>query len=399
MKFRLIFKIILLLSVCLPGLLAAKDYTDALKFIGNPYLNRYATPEQAYARNIWNMQVFDHKIFLAAGNSSNRGPASNAGPVPIMTLDPATDQFAEEGQVNDEQIGSFVILNKQLTIPGHDPREDWSAGNYYQRLEKGFWLKTRNIPNALHNYAMVEHGGIWFAGLGLNDGGAIVASYDQGKTWKTSLQTSARVYNFFQADKKLYAVNSLKVEDGGVFIFEHHDDQGFVARGDLTPKVMFPETELISKKKLKIIRAQSFKNQLIYIGAYAHNDHQDLPFGVYFAESLSSGKLNIKKVTLPETSIPWDILQDAQQLFILASADDIYHPPITNYVFRASLSKVPEFSTHVQFSAESFARSFEWVNQTFYFGLGAEIANSTRWNVSELSSHAGDILKLKPVIQ
>ena len=85
---------------------------------------------------------------------------------------------------------------------------------------------------------------------------------------------------------------------------------------------------------------------------------------------------------------------------ILASAKDIYAQPVTNYVFHANTSAPETFTRYIQFQAGSFARAFELYQNTFYFGLGTEIADPGDWKLTELNDHAGEILKLtQPAVQ
>jgi hypothetical protein len=46
--------------------------------LGNPF------SKDAYARNVWDMQVYEESIYLGHGNSSNYGPSANAGPVDVI---------------------------------------------------------------------------------------------------------------------------------------------------------------------------------------------------------------------------------------------------------------------------------------------------------------------------
>ena len=115
-------------------------------FWGNPF-KRWTKrkAEYAYARNVWDIQVFGDKIYLGHGNSSNRGPARNAGPVKVISYHPRSDRFKKEFTVDEEQIGRYRIIGNQLQIPGHDPRESWDLGNFYRLTDKR-WKKVRTIP-------------------------------------------------------------------------------------------------------------------------------------------------------------------------------------------------------------------------------------------------------------
>ncbi len=114
-----------------------------------------------YARNIWTMKRVGDRLYLGSGNSSNRGPAINAGSqyggVPVVYYDLRYDVFRTEAILEDEQIDRYVMLNQKLCIPAHDPTEDWSFGNYYCRQWDGRWQKIRNIPDGIHVYDLVFH--------------------------------------------------------------------------------------------------------------------------------------------------------------------------------------------------------------------------------------------------
>lgn len=59
--------------------LAAVDVSSSITVLGSPF------KKAAYARNVWDMQLFGGKIYLGHGNSSNNAPSPNAGPVQSIT--------------------------------------------------------------------------------------------------------------------------------------------------------------------------------------------------------------------------------------------------------------------------------------------------------------------------
>ncbi len=89
-----------------------------VEFLGNPYRKIYKSDAYVYARNIWDMQVFAGRVFLGAGNSSNKGPAPNAGRVPVYSFNPYNDTFQKEYTVAEEQVDRFRVINEKLYIPG-----------------------------------------------------------------------------------------------------------------------------------------------------------------------------------------------------------------------------------------------------------------------------------------
>ena len=84
----------LILMVLARMSVAAPDVTSQLEFLGNPGASYYpADVRWRYARNPWDLQVFDGKVYIGSVNSSNVGPAANAGSAvgPIPNYDIAKD--------------------------------------------------------------------------------------------------------------------------------------------------------------------------------------------------------------------------------------------------------------------------------------------------------------------
>ncbi|MFD1952874.1 hypothetical protein ACFSL6_01455 [Paenibacillus thailandensis] len=203
----------------------SKDVTAKVEYVGNPFSDK-----PAYARNVWDMQLFDNKIYIGHGNSSNSEPAPNAGPIPIVYYDLDTRKFVKpkvttynnakqskkimKQAADEEQIDLYKVLNGSIYIPGHDASgENWDFGNFY-KLEKDGWKKYRNIPNAIHVYDMAYYQGKLFAAIS-SDGAEVLRSDDGGKSWKSIGYTSegARAYTFFTLQNKLYAAGMFYLDN------------------------------------------------------------------------------------------------------------------------------------------------------------------------------------------
>lgn len=178
-------------------------------FLGNPYSKYYKDNENIYARNIWDMQLFEGKIYLGAGNSSNIGPAQNAGKVTIISFNPKTEKFEYEYEVAEEQIDIFKVYNNRLYVPGHDATQKWTYGNIYKK-EKDKWEKYRTLPNALHVYDLVEKDEQLFTSIGLLGNSAVLISDLTASKWKEILHGRGRVYSFMLLDDKLFAIKTFK---------------------------------------------------------------------------------------------------------------------------------------------------------------------------------------------
>ena len=122
-------------------------------------LNFKYTPDKkcandiTFAKNIWDMKLYENKIYIGTGNSRNKPPSCNAGPVPIITLNIKNDTLNIENQtssyivsknkiniinknqnyVKEEKINNFLVLNNQLMFSGQDSTQSWSFGNIYKK--------------------------------------------------------------------------------------------------------------------------------------------------------------------------------------------------------------------------------------------------------------------------
>jgi hypothetical protein len=378
------------------------DVTQHIEVLGNPYLEKYPDKRQTYARNIWDMCAFKNELLIGGGNSSNIGPARNAGPVPVIAYSPATRKFRTVLTVDDEQIDVFCIMDGDVYIPGHDPKESWKWGNFYRLEKDGAWHKYRNIPNGIHNYDMAMLDGVLFAGLGTRKGAAVAISRDRGTTWSEAFVPNGRIYSFLVFKDKVYATafipgkralafykkRGLKATTG---FYQYDGKNGFQTRNDLTKNRVFPGIVLNSNVNLKITRSVSFKGSVAYIGAYCHNDHQFMPFGAFIAKSLKKGKVSVHPVPLPSNSRVWDILYDKDTLYVLTDS-----PLSRGTTVRVLSSPDGERWTEVMhFSSKTFARSFALLNGDFYFGFGCELSDPRKQPNEELPPETGQILRVR----
>jgi hypothetical protein len=372
-----------------------QDHSPYIELLGNPYRSIYSETEQRYARNIWDMQLFQNRIYLGAGNSSNIGPAQNAGPVDIIYFDTDRQVFVNEYRVDDEQIDHFYIFNEMLYVPGHDPTQSWSWGNFYRKNSIHHqWTKVRNIPEAIHNYDMAYLDGKLFAALGTPDGAAIAVSDDMGESWQNINIGSSRAYTFISLMGHLFIIKTIRDDEylqnrryANVYYYNGSDA---FAVSVATFNILFPQTTFSDNPYGKIVRVNQVSNNTsIYIGSYRHNDHQFYPIGVY---TISDSE--IKSIHFPQHLIPWDILIKGAYVAILSSennGDGTY----INKVFISRVDDLEHWYELVSFQYSTFARSFEFQNGDFYFGMGTEIEDPDNWSENELKEASGDILRLK----
>lgn len=331
----------------------AEDVSSRVETVGNPGRNMYLAKSMVYARNIWDMQVFDGRIYFGMGNSNNRGPAPNAKGGQIWSYDPKGNRFKVEWEADEEQVDRFRILNGKLVVPGHDPTDSWQYGNWY-RLEPNGWKKHRNIPGGIHCYDMACFNGKMFAALGTKPHSEfVVMSENDGKTWTGCGILGMRAYTLFTVADNLYVslYRGVAAYDGKRFQ-ENIDYEWFPGYS--------------GKKRIRlIVRPVHFKGATVYIGANLATDHQWTPFGLYAAEN----PYDVKKIDLPGNH--WDLLVKDGVLYVLSDVKSDTNKDM--WLIRVTATRdLTAWQPLLQFESPAFARSFEYLDGAFYFGLGCE---------------------------
>lgn len=383
---------------------SAFDVTSQLKTLGQPF------SKSTYARNVWDMQIFNNRIYLGHGNSSNSSPSSNAGPVPIIYYDPSAGNFVTEdikrynsttqqyeivNAVDEEQIDIYRVLNGKLYIPGHDSRESWTYGNFYV-MDNNIWEKFRTIPKGVHVFDMAYFKDKLFAGLGSSSNTAdVLMSEDNGNTWGLvdSILSAARVYSLFEFKDKLYAVYGLNpsnvskgvgyYSDSSKILCVEEDSEGAIKTSDLTVygRWIIPGLEEDEYIPMKMIRANEVNNYLLFIAGQVNNDQQWLPKGLFISTSMTSSR----KISLPKVNaLPMDILVRGNTIYVLAHVK-LSNTLYTNIVYKSE--DLYTWSELFKFNSDTFARSFEELNGDFYFGLGC--------NTDYLPASTGRILMVE----
>jgi len=378
----------------------SKDLTEYLEDIGTPYQDYYRDGEHIFSRNIWDMFYFDNRLFIGAGNSANRGPSPNSGPVPIISYKPNDKRFKQEGMVDDEKINLFRQIGKTLYIPGEDATENHQFSNFYRRKLNASWQKYRNLPNGLHTFDINGFDKKLFAALGTPKGAGVAISQDKGNSWKVQhLGSRQRAFDLLQIDNHFYAFKQFlprkkrdkltPKEQENYFSVAEYKNGHFKGRPDLTRKILFPDTNLSSRKTLHLNRSLSVQNKAVYIGA----NYFSKTFGVYVAGSLAKDRTKVKRIKLPHNYQPRDILVRGKTIYILCSKEE--EQEFRNIVLKANLHKPTHAIELFHFMSSAFARSFEKISGDFYFGLGYNVKSQRKWSVEEINPETGKLLRVK----
>lgn len=390
--------------------------------LGQPMAERFAS--RIYARNVWDMQFFDGRLYIGTGNSSNAGPHSNAGPVPIWSMN-AKGEWKTEFTIDDEQIDVFRVLDGKLTIPGHDPRDDWSKGNYYQ-LQADGWKKTRAIPNGIHTYDMAFFANRLWGALGTQGDFQLASSGDGGQTWQTYPMTTGRTYTLLEFENRLLGWGMLPSAQVLKRISDMKDEKArgesqkrtqwstyevaapiapalepvTTPRADLTTDALFPGAPA-DIAWAKLVRPIVFSGQLLYIGGAVFNDHQTDPFGAYVAASLRLGKVQSRRIALGADEKPWDIAVHNSRAYLLTSRKIAREGASDEYEIKVWSSRdAKTWTQSISFTQPTFARAFALHGSDILFGLGTDVGAGFEKQglvsyTRDLRPEAGTILRVR----
>jgi len=328
---------------------------DAISYkeLGIPTAERY--DEGVSARSPWDMVIFDNKLYIGSGNYD-----TNSGPVDVWCYDIVNNAWLNSGTLPEEEIDRFCFIDNKLAIPGIDPQEDWTFGNYYI-LDDNQWVKYRNIDGGLHTFDIVEYDGMIFAGLGVASGSyPIACSTDGGKTFNrvsfqkngTNIQTSGsqkvRVYDLFLFKNTLYAAfmygdaeityDLYKYENG---VFEY-DNQWY----EKIHQVKFTNNIIAGKAE--------FNGNMFFTTGY-----------LYATEDMR----NFTRITFPDSQIVYDICNDGKYLYALCgSRQDDGKYKVS--VYRNDGKAITNFQEMFNFVYEVPPLSISCQEENFFIGMG-----------------------------
>ena len=302
----------------------------------------------------WDMILFDNKLYVGGGDYGD-----DTGPVDIWAYDLTKECWENTGNVPDEEVDRFAVIDGQLIAPGIDPKDDWSLGNYYIKTDNG-WETVRTIPNGIHNFDMVEYDGKLFAGIGVISGSyPVVCSEDKGKTFyqipfernggevDTSKWSVVRVYDFLFLNGDMY-----------VFL-PNSDDHTYDAYKYIDGKFVF-DNECIKK-----VFRKSFSHRSMSANYYI-DGRLYLTFGILYSTDNMNDFLKIK---IFEKGIVYDLCEYKGRLYALygeANDDGTYNTS----VWVKKKGETDEFIKLFEFNYDIPPVSFVCNGKDYYIGMG-----------------------------
>ena len=371
--------------------------------LGNPLLSDGKTDR---ALNVWDLQVFQNKIYIAGGST-----VENVGPINVWAYDPANGTFEKEYTVDEEAIEHFQVFDDELYIPAADPRSN-DANKFYQKTVDGKWhqyssdsvtlshvrdlIKTSSgdillIGNSPHSKnsskpatAITSDNGMTFQGAGIDKIPVMNNNPIILYNW---------FFSVFSYQNKIYAPTSLlknKVNLPGVTAVYNPTKNKFELDYSLSNINFIPE-DLNSNIDQPIINRiwnpVEYHNNLIYpvrsysIEPRSYKQAYMNSLGMYVKSDIKSNPLPL------EFPMPNSVGEDAiiidDQLYALANRKKLSNK-YTIYVFKANDFQANKWSEVLHFDSKNKARSFEYLDGKFYFGLGQDYG--------EPIADAGDIL-------
>lgn len=353
-----------------------KNETDNVKLLGNPLKENVYKDDSVnniIARNIWDMQLYNNKIYFGSGDYD-----TNKGPVHIYYYDIENETFVDECTIPDEQIGRIMEIDGILYIPGIDPKEGWDLGNYYT-YDGIEWVKHRNLPGGLHNFDILKKDNMIYAAVGLDDGAISVAvSKDNGETFELVslikngeeiiLDNAPRVYDVFEFKGEVYAIDGMQYGlyryDTSTNKFLYCEDKQVYTKGTAYGTLYAPLERKICYKENMIFTCgtMTFTNDL--------KEYNELKFD--------------KTTLVRDVKIENDKLQILCQTYVAAN-DYIIS------IYETSDNTLQNWDLKFYFKSSDEIRSFEVSDNVYYFGVGTTVDKTT----AEGKVNSGNILKVE----
>jgi hypothetical protein len=375
--------------------------------LGNPLLDDGLKNR---ALNVWDLQAFEGKIYLGGGST-----VANVGPINVWAYDPSNKKFVKEFTVQEEAIEHYRVFGDRLYIPAADPTQG-NRTKFYLRQSDGQWLKyASEVVELAHVRDLFKTSDNDLLLVGNSSEpeertsrGTVIATpttggwlfKDGGVQNVASQEVILADFNWFfsvfQYQNQILATSSLlRDADDYPGAVTRYDPQAkkFTLNFELHSDEFIPQ-DLIgqgSKYGLEVIyrpwHPVEFQDYLVYpVRSYSNStDNYRKAYMNSIGFLIKSGMGNSpQQLNLPQTALGEDVLVIDNELYVLANKKEGDDNSII-YVYKTDrLGRTIKWQEVLSFSSANKARSFEYLDGTFYFGLGQDYG--------EAIAHAGDIL-------
>ncbi|MEL7417240.1 MAG: hypothetical protein AAGK10_01470 [Cyanobacteria bacterium J06555_3] len=377
--------------------------------LGNPLAS---DGKQGRALNVWDLQVFDGKIYLGGGDTSK-----NAGPINVWAYDPVSESFNSETTVSEEAILQYKVIENQLYIPAADPRGNDNS-KFYRRLAGGEWEKfadqnlklahVRDLIKVNNQLLLVGNSRPAVAAEDVIQGAVITDASQVGfrpvqvdnlpDTGNVSFLGFDWFFSVFAYQDKIFAPNSFLRDTGGypgsIAVYDPQTEK-LALDFNLSSDEFIPQANIDPQKGkygvdtiYQIWQPLVYQDHLIYTArSFSNAVNQRKAYQLYFNSLGAYRKSGLgaspQEITLPHQAIGEDLLLIEDELHILANQKQGNKFMI--HVFKTDQPAEDNWQTVLSFSSHNKARSFEYLEGAFYFGLGQD--------QGEAIANSGDILR------
>lgn len=364
------------------------------------------------ALNVWDMQAFDGKIYLAGGST-----VTNTGPINVWAYDPELEDFVQEYQVKEEAIEHYNVIDRQLYIPAADPTKG-DSHKFYRREGDRWQMYSSPVVQLAHVRDLIKTNSGDILMVGNNryvqkseSRGTAIATFDQdgvvfkaagvenGDTNGAILADFNWFFSIFRYRDRIFATNSVlrDIENYSGSIAEYDPKlKQLVLSFDLRNEEFIPTSCLgeNSKYGMNVIyrpwNPVEFQGYLVYpVRSYSNNfdNYQEAymnSIGFFYKSSMGESPQTLK---LPKGKGE-DVLVFDNELYVLSNRKK-RNGQFINYVYKTdNLGEKTKWKRVAQFEEWNKARSFEYLDGVFYFGLGQDYVDSV--------NNSGDILSYRP---
>jgi hypothetical protein len=392
------------------------DITNEIVRLGNPAADYASNNSRTTgywsspwtARNPWDLQEFEGIIYIGVGDWSGQ-----AGPVPFISYDPSDGQFhGEENGVSTvlvDAIERFCVVNGSLCTAAVDPTgADNDKLTYYQ-YESGTWRKykdtTNLLQNTIHNLDMAYwDGDYWIIGsvvlfeqasLGSGGSGGVTWTYHTGPA-----SANSWAWKLFTLGANLYVAGGIGVTGGGgTGTYLYKVTPGSRTYGALSgsnyaylvPGVASSAFIQTGVPCAMFWRTVNFPDGDTVVYLVADGAVPDWPVkdAVKWADGGSPASILSTLQGVRSGFIPTDLLVVGSTLYFLGyytASGSTWNSVISTtdlssyteeYIFKSN-------DVNGGSQGQAFARSFEYLDGVWYFGMGNNYTTAT--------ANTGDIL-------
>ncbi len=328
-----------------------------------------------FARNPWDMQTYNGKVYISAGDYGE-----NSGPTKIICYDPQDGSFEKCDSIYSEQISRFYVFDDCLYTVSVDP-VNWGVGEFYRKTkdDEYDWFEYFTVlPSSVHCLDMAEFDDkLFFCGQVQDNDNYAMIQYIEKSDMPVDYDDTTK-HAFIYKDGKeitdeylrvvvselivfkdnLYAWHNSSERIGdpyeGLYVYNKEECRFDYIEGEKTFEPVVEKGD--SQYDYALVQADvEYDGKLVF----ANN-------GLLYTEDLKNyTECNFGKGY--EDFVARDLLVIEDQLYILASKQ------LENGKFKTCVfvtEDLEKFSEVLNFEANSYMISFEYIDKTFIFGEG-----------------------------